>query len=195
MLASRGSTEGDNKATRSLVAALRQILATKPYQKVTVQDLCDNAFLSRRTFYKHFNNKDDVIAALIAEDFLEPAKALRSVLDLRTIKSSTILLSERIYQNFLEQAPVYRNLLENMGRDKLLYGILDANYHYSQTIFSEYDFPADEMDYAAYIMAAVTATTCIHWMKEGFKEPAVRMAQLYSTWMNGHWRELGFTQK
>jgi AcrR family transcriptional regulator len=182
-------------AAHSLVAALRTLLSEKPYGKITVQDLCDTAYLSRRTFYKHYRDKADVVRAMVHEDYIDPPIAMRGLMDLREFKSSARLLSESTFGRVFENRVCYENLLQNMGKLLLLEMILEANYHFTLSVIKDYDYPQDEMDYAAYVMGSVTAVTSIRWIEQGYQESSIRLAQLYNTWIMGHWRELGFPQK
>lgn len=49
------------KADCSLVWACKKLLTVKPYQEIFVIDISNQAHISRRTFYRNFKSKDDVI--------------------------------------------------------------------------------------------------------------------------------------
>ena len=44
-----------------LIKAFFQQLAIQPYDAITVSDIAEQAQLSRRTFYRHFSTKDDLL--------------------------------------------------------------------------------------------------------------------------------------
>jgi AcrR family transcriptional regulator len=175
----------------SVTTAMISMLSKKPYNKITVQDLCNESFTSRRTFYKYFADKEAVARTMIREDFVEPVIAMRSIMVLENIKSATLLLTERCYQAVLDKSACYLNLHKNMGKPKLLYMILEENYLLGKGIFKKHPYPESEMDYAAWIMASVTATTVVRWIEDGFVVAPSRLASLYVTWVMSHWRELG----
>lgn len=50
------------RTRKALVEAVRQQLLSHPWDKVSVQLICDTADTSRSTFYGHFDSKDDALA-------------------------------------------------------------------------------------------------------------------------------------
>ena len=55
------------KTRKKIGAALVEILEHKPLDKITVQELCDQAEIHRSTFYKHFSSIFDVVAYITKE--------------------------------------------------------------------------------------------------------------------------------
>jgi AcrR family transcriptional regulator len=48
--------------TRSWIfEALMLLMDTKPYSKITISDICNKAGIARPTFYRNYNDKDDVV--------------------------------------------------------------------------------------------------------------------------------------
>jgi AcrR family transcriptional regulator len=89
------------KRTRQLLKqALSDLLAEKPFQDITVQDIADRATVNRVTFYAHFEDKYDLISAWIRDGFvkqLEAALPLNSSLSAEHLRMlcSVVLASLR----------------------------------------------------------------------------------------------------
>ena len=45
----------------TLLHALLQLVESKPYEQITVQDIVERANIGRSTFYAHYQNKDDLL--------------------------------------------------------------------------------------------------------------------------------------
>ena len=45
------------KTYQSLIGAFLQLLKEKPFETITVHEICDMAMVRRATFYKHFGDK------------------------------------------------------------------------------------------------------------------------------------------
>ncbi len=51
------------RSRRSLQHALLKLMLTKPYDKITIQNIVDGANVGRSTFYAHYRHKDDFVLA------------------------------------------------------------------------------------------------------------------------------------
>lgn len=50
-----------NRAQTHFINALLSLMKKKPYQNITVQELSDTAQYDRRTYYRYFNSKEDIL--------------------------------------------------------------------------------------------------------------------------------------
>ncbi len=55
------------KTYAALLSSFQELLCKKPFEKITVQELCDNALVRRATFYKHFGDIYELFAFMIRE--------------------------------------------------------------------------------------------------------------------------------
>ena len=68
------SKNGGNRTRRMLVAAMRNLLTRQNFQKITVNDICEEAMISRSTFYVHFEDKYALLKQLLADIRIEIAE-------------------------------------------------------------------------------------------------------------------------
>jgi AcrR family transcriptional regulator len=75
--------QGQVERTKKLITeALLQLIEEKPYKKITVTDIVSLAGYARKTFYAHFETKDDILAEYMDRLFelhlYEPHKDLEA---------------------------------------------------------------------------------------------------------------------
>ncbi len=64
------------RTDKAIKQALISLLRTKPFEKITVQDILDETPVTRSTFYKHYHDKYE-IAEKMQEDYFASQMALR----------------------------------------------------------------------------------------------------------------------
>ena len=105
------------KKTRALlVSALAQLLEERPFQELSVVDICRRAMVHRTTFYAHFNDKQELLRYL-----LEGMERERAALCLPEDPDSSpraylLAAAQRFFTFFQERRALYRACL-NSGAD------------------------------------------------------------------------------
>lgn len=56
---------------RCLYDALMQLMQEKKFEKISIGELCDRAGVSRMTYYRSYNNKEDILLQHLDECFAE----------------------------------------------------------------------------------------------------------------------------
>jgi len=57
------------KTRRAVFKAFTSLLEKKPYSKISVQEIIDEADIGRSTFYSHFGTKDELLRAMCTDIF------------------------------------------------------------------------------------------------------------------------------
>ncbi|MCI5774149.1 MAG: TetR family transcriptional regulator [Erysipelotrichaceae bacterium] len=63
----------------NLCESLREIMLKKPFEKITIKNICDEAGVIRATFYNHFEDKYDCLNAIVAMDMLNDEQEIIDV--------------------------------------------------------------------------------------------------------------------
>ena len=50
------------RTKKALITTFSDLLETKSFDNITIQDLCEKANVRRSTFYRHFNDKYDSVS-------------------------------------------------------------------------------------------------------------------------------------
>ena len=171
----------------------RALLQTTPYDKITINHILKISDVSRKTFYKYFEGKPDLVAALYVKDVIEPIRAIRDNLTLEEIKSAPLLLTERGYQTLYDNRDIYTNLVKNFGETEMVRLMITHTCELNKSIYENYDFLGDDLDFVSYILATTKPMIFLYWMNEGFQKSPKKMAKLHNDWTMARWREIGFT--
>lgn len=62
---------------KAITQALIELLHTKPFEKITVQDILDKTPVTRATFYAHFHDKYEIVEKMM-DRFFEALSQIRS---------------------------------------------------------------------------------------------------------------------
>lgn len=175
------------QAIREAFAAL---LEKKPYDTISISEICTEAHVSRKTFYNYFENKKSIVEAQLQADFTEPSRQYREILPAEEIKSSTTLLLNQLYVNLGEKKTYYESILRNYGKMEFMETAITVLVPFGRKIFDGYDLPEDEIDFISYFFA-VTAPASVIWWLDGHTDVSPkRMAKLVNTWAYAEWRKL-----
>ena len=138
--------------------ALFSLMKRKPFQRITVTEICDEAAVGRKTFYRNFDLREDVI------DFW---------LDLRCEECREVLLpvplEKQLYHYCIflkkymdELIALYQNGLHPMVEKKFSHFL-----PYTMPLWSE--DPVEQEYRSQYIIAGIDAIIRV-WVTRGFQE-------------------------
>lgn len=102
-----------------------ELIQTKPYEDITVSEISANADLARRTFYRVFGSKNELICYIIENLVHE------YIIDLQTTENITMEKLTLIFFGFFEK---HKNLIEIFKCNHLEYFILESFNKYLPTI-------------------------------------------------------------
>lgn len=166
------------KTKDALHAGLVALLETKPLEKITITELCQQAKINRGTFYLHYQEINDVfeeyfreIIADLAKSYEEPYRHV-SVLKTSELDPSTI----RIFHHIKNYESFYTIVLSK--RVPLLYYYL--LFDEVRTLFlndhaTSWNQPEIQRDlYCAYQANAIIGMI-LHWYQHGFEASAQEM--------------------
>lgn len=171
----------NNEVKKSINEALIELLNKKSYEKISVQEIAQKAFVSRSTFYLYYKNKDSILIELL-DNFLHNFDIILkeniytfkyiNMNDQTSIKKILFPYTRRIIENFYEN----RNLvwaLNSPNANILLPRILQEVYYnnFIRGLPKEFYEKIDQniLGYYANFMTNGVAATVESWINEEFK--------------------------
>ncbi|MGO4348783.1 TetR/AcrR family transcriptional regulator [Paenibacillus sp. MCAF9] len=92
------------RSKKWLCDALLELLQEKPYNSITITEICDKAELVRKTFYRHFTSKHSILIAIIDLKFEEFYELIKN----ENIEPDEMPLA---YFKYWEQHKIFLNIL------------------------------------------------------------------------------------
>ena len=59
---------------RALSASLKELMQEKPFEKISVADICQKCDMNRQSFYYHFKDKYDLVNWIFDSEFIDVAR-------------------------------------------------------------------------------------------------------------------------
>lgn len=173
--------------------ALRNLLEEMPYGKITVLALCEKADISRKTFYSHFDNKEDVFAYIFKRDVIEPMSDLRGLISAKKRSSNPEIFTEKIYEAVLEDRDFYYKIVGPLRGvdDTFLRVASHALYDYLVKVIDDPTYKSSSgwrAEYTAYFFSTSQAMIMQRWISDGMTIPPSELAEWYRHITLGFWQ-------
>lgn len=174
-MAALQQTNKTTKTQRALMRALLKLLEEKQFQRITVQEICSAASVSRSAFYLHFEDKHALLLFCLHEE-RERFKALAKPLDSRAFFAMFL-------GSIKERGALYKNLLLVQG-DMELVRIFKAQFEaFIAELLEMAGERGEDFSVPAQVMAAFysggLAALVLWWVENDFECPAEEMASYH----------------
>lgn len=179
--------------------AFVKLLSDKPYEKITIQDIADEAMINRATFYSHYADKDTLQQGIQKQmieqlsDMIDAAQVTTD--DTVKVKKAESLLNH--YYHSLEKNPsIAKIVLKNISQE-----ILQNDF--SQLLHQKYNHLLTKLnvtesgesvptDFIVAYLTSIFVGTLMWWIQSDFDMPAKELARLVIKLIsNGHLTVMG----
>ncbi len=156
-----------------ITIALYYLMSKKDYESTTVTDICNKARVSRMSFYRYFNNKEDIFINYCDERFEEFFAQVKEK-NINNIRSFLI----EIFL-FLKKYARQVNVLKKAHKENL---IVEKFTDYGTYLAKHINLMVDNNPIANRILAAFlaggTANILLLWFELGLDVPPEEMAEI-----------------
>lgn len=156
-----------------IMESLLKLLSEKPYSEITITEIATTAQLARRTFYRNFHSKQDILDFYIQKLFGEYVRLLKEE---KVLKMHAVA---RVYFVFWYK---HLDFLSLMEQNNLLFMLLQKYNQYLPIIHkelmeNEYG-DNNTLEYILAYSAGGFLNMLIKWVHEGAKKTPTEMAEL-----------------
>ena len=121
------------KTRRDLRAALMHLMETRNFDKINVNEICKEAMVNRMTFYKHYNDKYDLLNDVLLEIKRNIAQRMKKDHPLSSMEKDalqfTLDLLEAVFDECLER----RALIDALNNNELVVTMISTTIEKSIT--------------------------------------------------------------
>ena len=176
----------DSNITKSaLASALKELMETTPFAKITVSDICAKCNMNRKSFYYHFKDIYDLVDWILVED---ASKILEGRQSFETWNEAFLDILQRLQENKTLVLNVYRSV----GREQVeqyLYKLLDPTLkEYADRECKDITVQdADKqfvVDFYKYALVGMT----LEWIRRDMKTDPAAMTERLGTMIHGDLR-------
>lgn len=171
----------DNEIIRGINKSFLKLLNQKAYEEISVQEIAQEAFISRATFYIYFKNKDAILVGLL-DDFLNEFDLLQKentdflnhvdMTDQTSIKSILYPNTFKIIQYFYENKNLITVLISPNSNINFMRVLQQVYYNHFINALPQMFYKklnSDILEYYALFMTNGVAAIVESWINEGFK--------------------------
>lgn len=171
---------GRLRSMSKIVDALLSLMREKPYQSVTVTEICSRAHVARKTFYRSFDSKDSVISYRFGEMF----KGLSDRFDFVDAEARELLA---YCFDYLEKDKPFALAFADDGLipllEKELKGYVQVAYDY--TLHNSASFEPAYGEYYYKFTAVGFISIVQTWVASDFKLPTAMLVALTRRLLSG----------
>lgn len=161
-----------NQSKQWMEDALLKLMQTENYKEITIQEITDAAGLSRRTFYRNYFSKEEILEGCFYKIWLEYESLIRKQTDL------TLPNIAKVFFTVMQK---HFNFLSLINRHHLLPIFLSKVDEFLPPTFDELKgkkmpFPKESIQYALIFSTGGFMRILIRWMNDSEQKPPEEMA-------------------
>lgn len=171
-----------NTTKLALETSLKKLLANRPLDKITINDLATDCGISRMSFYYHFKDIYDLVEWICVED---GKRALQG-------KKTYDTWQEGIYQIFeavMENRSFILNVYRSVGRDKIESYLHKLTYQLVADVVEEkcvdIILPQEDKVFIAEFYKYGFVGVMLDWIERGMKDDYGRIVEMMSVTLRG----------
>lgn len=167
---------------RALEASLKNLLAKKPLDKITINDIAEDCGISRMTFYYHFKDIYDLIEWSCIE---EASRVIEGNKTYDTWQEGFL----RIFEAVLANKPFVMNVYHSVSREQIEQFLYKVTYHLLLSVVEEkasgMQVREEDKAFIADFYKYAFVGLMLDWIRKGMKEDPHRIIEDLSLLVQG----------
>lgn len=153
----------DSNATKNaLAASMKKLMAKKPFEKISVSDICNDCGINRKSFYYHFRDKYDLVNWIFYVGFIEG-------LDMSSYESGWDCLSD-VMHYFYSEKKFYRAALKIEGQNSFKDYLVETTTPVIRFFLQDILPSDDEDDFYLTFISDALLQSLVRWLSGGYEK-------------------------
>ncbi len=165
--------QANNNMQKILLTTI-SLLKTKTYEDITIKDICENAGISRQTFYNYFKSKDEIFRVFFRQ-LLEKGEIFSPD------KPAEYYFSEQYLYDIINLFDTYSDIFIALYKQNILWYLSKeyVNAH-KTTVFDNISdrYIKSHRNYFYLYSYTTIAYICLEWIKNGKKETKEELVEM-----------------
>lgn len=162
------------KSKMWITNSLLELMEKKDFNKISITEIIDNADLTRQTFYRNFNSKEDVLYEYVSKLYKECFDKIDQLPD-KNLKTILITYFEYWYK--------YKELLILARKSNFNYKFMDFYYPFMNEYFEKFIIKLPDnfdmkTDYIKHFLLGGLIQVKTYWAERDFLETPEELAEL-----------------
>lgn len=147
----------DSNLTKNAIAAsMKKLMRRKPFEKISVSDICEDCGINRKSFYYHFRDKYDLVNWIFYVGFI-------GVMDLSAYDSGWEVL-EDMCRYFYSERQFYRAALQIEGQNSFRDYLIETAEPIAK-MFMQDILPADaDREFSLLFISDAFLVSLVRWL-------------------------------
>lgn len=162
-----------NITKNALASSLRELMKEKPFEKISISDICDLCGMNRKSFYYHFKDKYDLVNWIYYVNFI-------GQMDINSFDNGWDMI-EYMSRKFYEDKEFYIAALKIEGQNSFREYVLETLRPLTDLFVKDVYKEVEHREFFITFMCDAFITSIMRWLSEGMiMEPGDFLEELHS---------------
>lgn len=179
----RSMNPSSRRSRRWITKALLELMMEKPYEKISITEIATEADVVRRTFYRNFESKEDVIKTYIESIF----KGFIELMKENHEDQNEVVAAD--FFKYMNRHKVFLKLLEENNMFDLILQVFEERLNEFDEKYQKEPYKSMTETYKKYHNAFHTAGMWYMletWLKSGMEESPEELGEIFTNVMTNN---------
>ncbi len=165
------------KSQQWLAQTLLELMETKPYDDISIKDICIKADLSRQTFYNYFESKDELFRFLLRSTY---AEKLDSLDEIPASNEAISAFVNTVRENQRLVSAIVKNNMGNLVSDEIFNAITQFLNRFIPDFENQPDF-----SYHVVLLSGALTHFMLYYARNNSEMSEKEMTHILETFLSG----------